>query len=214
VSENQAPIQKVRQVLAAGPVLEAEATPQQMRDGMNSLLGATPVPAEAQITAAELGGVPGEWVEMPGADAQRAVLYLHGGGYVLGSPQTHHALTTKLAQSAGARLFSLDYRLAPEHPFPAAVEDAAAAYRALLDAGFDASQVAVSGDSAGGGLTGRHDPCLARLPLHAPRRRPRPRNHRRIFQGALEPERRARRICGIRTRRSAARYQQLVASCL
>ena len=153
MSENQAPIQKVRQVLAAGPVLEAEATPQQMRDGMNSLLGATPVPAEAQITAAELGGVPGEWVEMPGADAQRAVLYLHGGGYVLGSPQTHHALTTKLAQSAGARLFSLDYRLAPEHPFPAAVEDAAAAYHALLDAGFDASQVAVSGDSAGGGLT-------------------------------------------------------------
>lgn len=153
MSENQTPIQKVRQVLAAGPVLEAEATPQQMRDGMNSLLGAAPVPAEAQITAAELGGVPGEWVEMPGAEAQRAVLYLHGGGYVLGSPQTHHALTTKLAQSAGARLFSLDYRLAPEHPFPAAVEDAAAAYRALLDAGFDGSQIAVSGDSAGGGLT-------------------------------------------------------------
>lgn len=96
----------------------------------------------------------GEWLVPVKADDQRVVLYLHGGGYVSGSPATHLAITAQLAREAGARLFALDYRLAPEHPFPAALEDAWAAYWWLLTEQHVApSQIVVAGDSAGGGLT-------------------------------------------------------------
>lgn len=81
------------------------------------------------------------------------VLYLHGGGYVIGSPRTHAALTGELARRARVRIVSLDYRLAPEHPFPAAVDDALAAYRELLDGGTSPAAIALAGDSAGGGLS-------------------------------------------------------------
>ena len=81
------------------------------------------------------------------------MLYLHGGGYVVLSPTSHAKLTAGIAKAVGCRVVSVDYRLAPEHPFPAAVDDALAAYRALLDQGYAPSQVAISGDSAGGGLT-------------------------------------------------------------
>ncbi|MFN8023582.1 MAG: alpha/beta hydrolase [Acidimicrobiales bacterium] len=87
-----------------------------------------------------------------GAD-DRVVLYLHGGGYVVLSPRTHAKLSAGIAKAAGCRVVSVDYRLAPEHPHPAAVTDALAAYRALLDEGYAPHQVAISGDSAGGGLT-------------------------------------------------------------
>lgn len=96
----------------------------------------------------------GEWLTPTTADAGRVVLYLHGGGYVSGSPATHLAVTARLAHAAGARLFALDYRLAPEHPFPAALEDAWAAYWWLLTEQHVApAQIVVAGDSAGGGLT-------------------------------------------------------------
>jgi monoterpene epsilon-lactone hydrolase len=94
-----------------------------------------------------VGGVPGEWLGPP--DAPRTLLYLHGGGYFACSSRTHRPLTQVLAR-AGLRLFAADYRLAPEHPYPAAPDDAVAAYRGLLDAG--AEGVVVAGDSAGGGL--------------------------------------------------------------
>ncbi len=94
-----------------------------------------------------VGGVPGEWLGPP--DARRTLLYLHGGGYFACSSRTHRPLTQVLAR-AGLRLFAADYRLAPEHPYPAALDDAVAAYRGLLDAG--AEGVVVAGDSAGGGL--------------------------------------------------------------
>jgi monoterpene epsilon-lactone hydrolase len=94
-----------------------------------------------------VGGVPGEWLGPP--DAPRTLLYLHGGGYFACSSRTHRPLTQVLAR-AGLRLFAADYRLAPEHPYPAALDDAVAAYRGLLDAG--AEGVVVAGDSAGGGL--------------------------------------------------------------
>lgn len=96
----------------------------------------------------------GEWVTTAGSDARRVVLFLHGGGYVSGSPSTHIAITGRLAQAARARVFALDYRLAPEHPFPAAVEDAWAAYWWLITAQrLSPAQIVVAGDSAGGGLT-------------------------------------------------------------
>ena len=81
------------------------------------------------------------------------ILYLHGGGYRIGSPACYRGFGSHLAAAAGATVVVVDYRLAPEHPFPAAVDDAVAAYRALLDAGTPPSQLAIAGDSAGGGLT-------------------------------------------------------------
>jgi acetyl esterase/lipase len=99
------------------------------------------------------GGVPGEFARAGGTPAPAAILYLHGGAYCVGSPATHRVITGNLARLAGASVFVADYRLAPEHPFPAALDDAVAAYRGLLQAGFDAGAIAIAGDSAGGGLT-------------------------------------------------------------
>lgn len=93
------------------------------------------------------------WIHARGADPRRAILYLHGGGYVSGSIGMYRDLARRLSEAAGARVLLVDYRLAPEHPFPAAVDDAVAAYRSLLDLGFDPSRLAIAGDSAGGGLT-------------------------------------------------------------
>ncbi|MEY2919888.1 MAG: hypothetical protein RL261_1193 [Pseudomonadota bacterium] len=105
------------------------------------------------FTAATCGGVPGEFVQTRGlAAAQGTVLYLHGGAYCVGSPATHRAITSHIARRTAARIFVADYRLAPEHPFPAAVDDAVAAYRALLGDGGSPRRIAIIGDSAGGGL--------------------------------------------------------------
>ncbi len=109
--------------------------------------GATRQPALA-------GFFSGEWVTTPASAPERVILYLHGGGYVSGSPSTHVAITARLAKEAQARIFALDYRLAPEHPFPAQIEDAWAAYWWLLtEQGVKPTQIIVAGDSAGGGLT-------------------------------------------------------------
>lgn len=97
--------------------------------------------------------IKGEWILPAGSsDSEHVILYLHGGGYVSCTPQTHRPITTSLARLARCRVFSLDYRLAPEHPFPAAVDDAAAAFRWLVANGVSADNIAVAGDSAGGGL--------------------------------------------------------------
>ncbi len=98
-------------------------------------------------------GVPAEWIVPAEADPTRMILYLHGGGYAIGSITTHRGLAARIAQAARARLLLIDYRLAPEHPFPAALEDALAAYRWLLSQGMDPRHLAIGGDSAGGGLT-------------------------------------------------------------
>jgi acetyl esterase/lipase len=110
-------------------------------------------PRGASFTAATVGDVPGEWVRARG-DGQPplTLLYLHGGGYTTGSPATHRALTGHLAARCDARVFAADYRLAPEHPFPAALDDAVAAWRGLRAEGLDAARIAIAGDSAGGGL--------------------------------------------------------------
>lgn len=99
----------------------------------------------------ELGSVGGEWVGVPAA--RRHVLYLHGGYYVAGGPPVYRNLAARLASGLGADVAIVDYRLAPEHPYPAAVDDAFGAYQALLASGLEPSAIAVAGDSAGGGLT-------------------------------------------------------------
>jgi phosphinothricin tripeptide acetyl hydrolase len=96
--------------------------------------------------------VPGEWIDVAGAVEGRRILYLHGGGYGIGSTRSHRHLAAALGVAARADVLLPDYRLAPEHAFPAALEDALAAYRTLLD-GTSSGRVAVMGDSAGGGLT-------------------------------------------------------------
>jgi phosphinothricin tripeptide acetyl hydrolase len=96
---------------------------------------------------------PAEWLRPPGARTDAVVLYLHGGGYVLGSPRSHRHLAAAIARAAGTAALLVDYRLAPEHPFPAALDDAVAAYRWLLERGVAPERIVVAGDSAGGGLT-------------------------------------------------------------
>lgn len=101
---------------------------------------------------ANAGMIEAQWVSLGRPDRRRVILYLHGGAYIAGSPNTHRHLAAALAGVAGVRAILPDYRLAPDHPFPAAVEDALSSYRHLLDAGYDGQEIAIAGDSAGGGL--------------------------------------------------------------
>lgn len=101
---------------------------------------------------AEVGGVPGAWITPKAGADDRVVLYFHGGAYIFGTLETHAELMERIAIAARARVLGLSYRLAPEHPFPAAIEDAVAAYRALLRDGTAPGRIVLSGDSAGGNL--------------------------------------------------------------
>jgi len=100
-----------------------------------------------------VGGVPAERITAPGASEERVMLYLHGGGFVIGSMRGYRVPLSLLSRSTGAQVLGIEYRLAPEFPFPAAVDDAVAAYRWLLSNGIDPSKITIGGDSAGGGLT-------------------------------------------------------------
>lgn len=112
------------------------------------------MPRGTRIEPATVGTVPCEWLHPPkgAADDRAVIVYFHGGGYTLGSLDTHRGLTAHLAQRSGCRVLSVDYRLAPEHPFPAALEDAVAVVQALLSADVSHHQLVLAGDSAGGGL--------------------------------------------------------------
>jgi monoterpene epsilon-lactone hydrolase len=126
-------------------------------------------PRGAAFSAASAGGVAGEWVRVRGTEGPATVLYLHGGGYCTGSPATHRAVTGHLAAACRARVFAADYRLAPEHPFPAAVDDAVAAWRGLVDEGTAPRDLVIAGDSAGGGLAVATSLRLRELSLPQPR---------------------------------------------
>ena len=112
-----------------------------------------PTPADVAIEAVKAPQRPAEWLRPPRVRSDTVVLYLHGGGYVIGSPRSHRHLAAAIARAASAQALSLDYRLAPEHPFPAALDDAVAAYQWLLGQGVTPGRVVLAGDSAGGGLT-------------------------------------------------------------
>jgi epsilon-lactone hydrolase len=112
-----------------------------------------PVPDDVLVTEVNAGGVPAHWLAAPGADADRVLLFLHGGGFELGSLRSDGELAARLGRAGGMRVLLPEYRLAPEHPFPAAIDDVLAAWRWLRTGqGLSASSVAVAGDSAGGGL--------------------------------------------------------------
>jgi len=110
------------------------------------------VPADVEVRRAMAGPVRAEWIEPQGAQFHRVILYFHGGGYMMGSLDTHRNLVARLAKAASARALILNYRLAPEHPFPAALEDALAAYKSLLIEGFEPGGIVFAGDQAGAGL--------------------------------------------------------------
>jgi len=113
-----------------------------------------PIPAGIKVRQVDENGVRGEWLELEKSSNESSTLfYLHGGGYVACSPRTHRPLTSALSLAAGVKTFSVDYRLAPEHRFPTAVEDAVKAYRWLIAGGLNPKQIVIAGDSAGGGLT-------------------------------------------------------------
>ena len=126
------------------------ASMEQQRSGMERI--SERVPADVTCEKVDAGGVKAEWIAAPGAAADRVILYLHGGGYVIGSINTHRAMVSRIARASNARALSIDYRLAPEHPFPAAVEDATGAYKWLLVQGIKPAKIVIAGDSAGGGL--------------------------------------------------------------
>jgi len=142
----------VIKMLKERPVAPAGATIEDMRKGLDAGFGAGTLAADIRCEKVDVDGVPAEWVSAGNSSASRAVLYLHGGGYVLGSIQSHRELCSRVARAAAARVLLIDYRLGPENPFPAAVEDAVKAYRWLVKQ-VPASSIAVAGDSAGGGLT-------------------------------------------------------------
>ncbi|WP_096484321.1 alpha/beta hydrolase [Methylorubrum populi] len=111
------------------------------------------LPPDVAVEAVDAHGVRAEWTSTPAAGEDgRVVLFLHGGGYVSGSLTSHRHMVAQAGREAGARTLALDYRLAPEHPFPSALEDALAGYRFLLDAGIAPARIALAGESAGGGL--------------------------------------------------------------
>ena len=112
-----------------------------------------PVAEDMKLEAVDLGGVPGEWSIVPGSDVSRVLVFFHGGGYCSGSILSHRRMVTEAGRAAGTRTLAVGYRLAPEHPFPAALDDALTAWHALRGRGIAAAHMAVGGDSAGAGLT-------------------------------------------------------------
>src|SRR6476660_6068472 len=112
-----------------------------------------PVADDVEFTAVDVNGMPGEYSTVPGSDPSRVLMFFHGGGYCSGSIQSHRRLVTEAGRAARMRTLAVAYRLAPEHPFPAAYEDALTAWRFLRNQGTGAADIAIGGDSAGAGLT-------------------------------------------------------------
>lgn len=126
---------------------------EQQRQALERIGAGAALPEGLQIERRELAGIATEWLAGPGCSTSHALLHLHGGGYVMGSCVTHRALAGRAGIACGMQAVLPEYRLAPEHPFPAALDDAVAAYRGLLALGFAPGNIVLLGDSAGGGLT-------------------------------------------------------------
>jgi monoterpene epsilon-lactone hydrolase len=124
----------------------------EQRRQLRKFLSAQPLPADVTVTAAALGDVPTAEIMVDGVEPRHIVLYFHGGVYVMGDAFLAAGLASQVGRRTGAKVISVDYRLAPEHPYPAAVDDALAAYEALLQDGTAPSEILVAGESAGGGL--------------------------------------------------------------
>ncbi len=138
---------------AKGDLLDPMENLGLVRAGFELMTRLLYLPDNLQTDYVDEDGVKGVWQSLPGSRSDRVLLYLHGGAYIMGSPSTAACVSTRLAELMGIRCFSVDYRLAPEHPFPAAIEDAVAAYKWLLAKGYKAENIVLAGDSAGGGLS-------------------------------------------------------------
>ena len=146
---NDPEIEVLRAVIASRPRASEIAQMRIDADQRGRNLG---LAGDVSVQPVDANGVPAEWTVTPGADASSAILFLHGGGYVICSLDSHRHLAAEVGRASGVRTLAIDYRLAPEHRFPAPVEDTLAAYRYLLDSGIRPERIALAGDSAGGGL--------------------------------------------------------------
>lgn len=142
-------LERLEAMLRARP---ASLSIEQRRAASDALADMFPLAADVRVEPVRAHGVPAEWTSTPGASASEVILYLHGGGYVWGSLKSHRHLVSELGRAAAMRTLALDYRRAPECPFPQALDDAVSGYRLLLESGFEACRVALAGDSAGAGL--------------------------------------------------------------
>jgi acetyl esterase/lipase len=147
---DQSEIAAIRALLASKPRPSGWQERRQRLDEIGSIW---PVAGDVGLAPVDLGGLRGEWSIVPGSDHRAVLLYFHGGGYCSGSIRSHRRLVTEAGRASGTRTLAVDYRLAPEAPFPAALDDALTAWRFLRTEGVAARQIAVGGDSAGGGLT-------------------------------------------------------------
>ncbi len=149
------PSQEFKQVLeflAAQP--DTSGLPfEEQRRAMDEAIAILPMAEDVSTESLKIGAMEAEWIVPKEIENDAVILYLHGGGYCIGSITSHRSLVSFIAKSAKAKALSIGYRLAPENPFPAAVEDAVAAYRWLLTEGNSARHIVIAGDSAGGGLT-------------------------------------------------------------
>ena len=146
----QSEIDAIRALLSSKPRPVGWLERRQRLDEVGSVW---PVAEDIALSPVDAGGVPAEWSLAPGSDASRVLMFFHGGGYCSGSIRSHRRMVTEAGRAAGMRTLAIGYRLAPEHPFPSALEDARAAWRFVITQGVGAAHVAVAGDSAGGGLS-------------------------------------------------------------
>src|SRR5215468_7714448 len=143
-------IDAIRKLLTSKPRPVGWAERRQRLDEVGSVW---PVADDVTLAEVDAGGVPGEWSSVPGSDPSRVLMFFHGGGYCSGSIRSHRRMVTEAGRAAAVRTLAIGYRLAPEHPFPAALDDALTAWDFLRGEGIAAAHIAVGGDSAGGGLT-------------------------------------------------------------
>ena len=145
----QSEIDSIRALLASKPRPVGWAERRKRLDDIGSIW---PVAADVKLEAVDINGLPGEWSVVPDSDASHVLMFFHGGGYCSGSILSHRRMVTEAGRAAGTRTLAVAYRLAPEHPFPAAYDDARTAWEFLRNEGVPASQIAIGGDSAGAGL--------------------------------------------------------------
>jgi acetyl esterase/lipase len=153
---DQSEIEAIRKLLISKPRPVGWLERRQRLDEVGSVW---PVADDVNLVSVDAGGVAGEWSNVPGSDPSRVLLFFHGGGYCSGSIRSHRRMVSEAGRAAKVRTLAIAYRLAPEHPYPAALEDAHSAWRFLRQAGIAAAHIAVGGDSAGGGLAGAYVPA-------------------------------------------------------
>jgi acetyl esterase/lipase len=150
---SDSPKEQIRSLLLSMKNAPMPESIEELRENVEKMMSQSHLSPDISIEPIDINGIAGEWVSATESSNEHAMLYLHGGGYILGSSRTYRDLTSRIAAAAGVRVMVIDYRLAPENQFPAAIEDAVNAYRWLINNGFKPENIAIGGDSAGGGLT-------------------------------------------------------------